>query len=179
VNYPPRSLPGFGRIPRMPEGSVIRPPVSPKLAIVFIGAALCLLPWTYYLMRSLPNETTAAHWRWAWVGFDVMLAWTAVGTAIRILMRSPKLVIVATVTGTLLIVDAWFDVLTAASGTERAVAICLAVFAEIPAAIFCLRIAFLVEGIFEQARPHLLEQGFKVEGKRLIPPDLDRRAPDA
>jgi hypothetical protein len=51
----------------------------------------------------------------------------------------------ATATATLLLVDAWFDVLTASTRTEFVLAIAEAAFVELPLAVLCLLLAHNAE----------------------------------
>ena len=83
----------------------------------------------------------ADHWRIAWVGFDVGLALTLAGVAVAVYRRSPWLEGVAIGATTLLVCDAWFDVLSARSHRELVASLVLAGFVEIPAAIVCFLIA--------------------------------------
>ena len=105
-----------------------------KLAPLLAAAALFLLPWAFWLARTLPATHTARHWALAWAGFDGGLALALASTAISAIRHSPWLVAAASATGTLLVVDAWFDVLTAAGGGELAVAAAEAVLVELPLA---------------------------------------------
>jgi hypothetical protein len=105
-----------------------------RLASALAGAALFLVPWAFWLARTLPASHTARHWAIAWAGFDGGLALALAATAISAIRRSPWLVAAASATGTLLVVDAWFDVLTAQSGGELALAAGEAVFVELPLA---------------------------------------------
>ena len=54
----------------------------------------------------------------AWAGFDVLLTLTLASTAYFALRRSRYLATAASATATLLVVDAWFDVLTT-PGVQR------------------------------------------------------------
>jgi hypothetical protein len=104
------------------------------LAIV----AAALVPWTAYLAVGLPMDHVAMHWRLAWVGFDVALAVMFATAAIASRRRSrmlPDLLVAASV---LLMCDAWFDVVTARSGSEFATAVAEALLAELPLALLCL-----------------------------------------
>ncbi|GGO87844.1 hypothetical protein [Wenjunlia tyrosinilytica] len=165
-------LPGFLRPPvllaqRM-RGS--DPVVPPWLALFFAAAALLLIPWTVWLFLSLPERPRAAHWQIAWGGFDTMLIITFVGAAYRILRRSPKGALVTSVAGTLLVVDAWFDVLTADSTDDVVIALVMAGLVELPVAAICFRTAFSIINVLEQARPYLLHAGFTLHHGRLEPP---------
>jgi hypothetical protein len=106
----------------------------------------------------------------AWGGFDVGLAAALSTTALLILRRSPLTQTAAAVAGTMLVCDAWFDVLTSRGSTNVAVAAVLALGAELPLAAFCFWIARSVERVLEDARPHLVAQGFTIRNRRLVPP---------
>ncbi len=136
----------------------------------FAGFALALLPWTAFLFISLPSRELANHWRIAWAGFDIGLAAAFLSTAALILRRSPLSEMAATVTATLLLCDAWFDVLTSRGTTTVAVAAAEAVFVELPLAFVCLWIARNVERVLVDARPYLEQAGFTIRGRRLAPP---------
>jgi hypothetical protein len=102
--------------------------------LVLIAASFALIPWTLWLTYSLPSRHVTRHYDIAWIGFDVALA-TAIGlTAYAALRRSRALVPLASATGTMLLCDAWFDVVTSWDGE----ALVLAVFAELPLALLCL-----------------------------------------
>ena len=109
-------------------------PRDPLLTLL-ASAALLETAWTIYIGWRLPRHYVANHWDLAWVGLDVaqivmllLAAWAAWrGRAVLILF--------AAVAGTLLLVDAWFDVTTARHGgfVESLV---FAVAIEIPSAAF-------------------------------------------
>jgi hypothetical protein len=103
-----------------------------------LGAiALLLVPWTLWLTFTLPTRHLTHHYRLAWVGFDVFLAAAFGATAIAALRASEWLQPLAAMTGTMLLCDAWFDVVTSATGDELNRAIFEALFAEIPLAALC------------------------------------------
>jgi hypothetical protein len=60
---------------------------------------------------------------------------------------SQYLPILATVAGTLLLCDAWFDTLTSNAGNELAMATFEAVAAEVPLALFCFWLAVDAESL--------------------------------
>jgi hypothetical protein len=64
------------------------------------------------LFLTLPRHYSANHWHVAWGGLDIALAIALTSTAVLTLRGSPLGEIAATVTATLLVSDAWFDVLT-------------------------------------------------------------------
>jgi hypothetical protein len=112
----------------------------PLLALTATG----LLPWTLWLTYSLPSRHVADHYDLAWVGFDIALLAAVSTTAICAVRSSQWLVPAAATTGTMLLCDAWFDVLTS-NANERLEAVLEAAFAELPLAAICWLIVFNVE----------------------------------
>jgi hypothetical protein len=106
-----------------------------------IGSGLALIPWLVVLAVGLPPSTTAAHWSTAWVGLDGLEAIGLITTGVLLNRRDPRRCLAAAVTATLLTVDAWFDVTTAAPGADQATAIAMAACLEIPLAIVCAVLA--------------------------------------
>lgn len=111
-----------------------RMPSLGRLAPALAAAALFLVPWAFWLARTLPATHASRHWALAWAGFDGALALALAVTALSAIRHSSWLVAAASATGTLLLVDAWFDVLTARGGSELAVAVAEAVLVELPLA---------------------------------------------
>ena len=108
---------------------------------VFALLAAAMVPWAIYLAITLPAKATARHYDLAWVGFDLallaVLAWTA-WTAFR---RSPTLTVAASMTATMLCVDAWFDVVTAPTHKDLVLALGMALVVEVPLAAVCIWLA--------------------------------------
>ncbi|MGA8724598.1 MAG: hypothetical protein WB565_06115 [Acidimicrobiales bacterium] len=115
-----------------------------RLAWVYAAAALVLMPWIVYLAITLPKRDLDTHYRAAWVGFDILLVFVITRTAYLAFRMDPRVQLPATATATLLIVDAWFDITTAGGRGATAEAIVLAIFFEIPAAIFSMYVAYWV-----------------------------------
>jgi hypothetical protein len=111
--------------------------LAPALAL----AAAFLLPWALWLTKTLPSSHVSRHWDLAWGGFDLGLALALALTATAALRSSPWLSAAASATGTLLLVDGWFDVLTAREGSELAVSASGAVLVELPLAALSFWIA--------------------------------------
>jgi hypothetical protein len=122
---------------------------APWVAPVFAVAALVLVPWIVFLVRSLPSTHAAAHWDIAWAGFDVALALLLFAVAVAAWRRSPWLEGAATAAAALLLVDAWFDILTSSTHVELAVAIGEAVLVELPLALLCLLLARDAERVLQ------------------------------
>jgi hypothetical protein len=116
-------------------------PVSPWVARLFALAAVVLLPWVVLLAFVLPSTARAAHWDLAWAGFDALLAGLLLAVAISAWRRSPWLEGAATASAALLFVDAWFDILTAATRTALWTAVVEAALVELPLAFICVVLA--------------------------------------
>ncbi|GAB3963716.1 hypothetical protein GCM10029978_022500 [Actinoallomurus acanthiterrae] len=110
-------------------------------ALVLIGAGLALLPWLFVLAFGLPATTVATHWSTAWAGFDGLEALGLIATGVLLRRRDPRGCLAAAATAPLPVVDAWFDVVTATPGGDRATSVAMAVFPELPLAITCTVLA--------------------------------------
>jgi hypothetical protein len=119
---------------------------------LFAVAAVVLVPWIAFLVRSLPSTHAASHWDIAWAGFDGGLALLLVAVAIAAQRRSSWLEGAATAAAALLVVDAWFDVLTSSSHLELGIAIGEAALVELPLAALCLLIARDAERVLRRGR---------------------------
>jgi hypothetical protein len=112
-----------------------------RLGWIFSVAAVALLPWIVYLAISLPRRDLDTHYRAAWVGFDCLLVFAIVRTAYMAFRVDLRVQIPAVATATLLIVDAWFDIATSDGRAAIFRALLLAVFFEIPAAVFSIYVS--------------------------------------
>lgn len=105
-----------------------------------------MIPWLFVLAATLPASTRAAHWSTAWTGLDGMEALGLLATGILAIRRNSRLCLAAAATGTLLVVDAWFDVTTAAPGPGAALALAMAACPELPLAALCAVLAIRAAG---------------------------------
>jgi hypothetical protein len=136
----------------------------------FVAAAVLMIPWIVVLFGVQHAGLVARHSRLVWGGFDCFLVLGFAVTAYRIATRSPRGAVTAAMTGTMLLIDAWFDVLTARRGSAVVLAVLMAVFAEIPCAAICFYVSRRIMALFEQAAPHLAAAGFRLVDGRLVPP---------
>jgi len=113
----------------------------PWLARAFVVAGLGMIPWLVLLATQLPASTVAAHWSTAWVGLDAMETVGLLATGTLLLRRDHRCCLAATVTGTLVFTDAWFDVATAAPGAAQLTAIVMAAVIEVPVSVLCAALA--------------------------------------
>ena len=104
-----------------------------------VGCGFAL--WTGFLAVTLPRRHVAVNWNVAWAGFDVALAVVLFLVAYGALRRRTWVQSAAAAAATLLVVDAWFDVVTAANGWDKVEAVALALSSELPLALVCLWIA--------------------------------------
>jgi hypothetical protein len=112
---------------------------------VFTAIGLAMLPWTIWLSTSLAPHHETEHWDLAWSGFDAGLAAAFLLTALAAWRRSPWVGACAAATGTLLVTDAWFDIVLESHADEVRNAVYLALFAELPIAALCFWIAYRTE----------------------------------
>ena len=102
--------------------------------IITMASCLALAVWIVYLALTLPRHFTSVHWRAVWVGLDIaeligfaMTAWAA-------WFQRQILILCMIVTGTLLVSDAWFDVMLDSGTPDAKMSFIAAVFAELPLA---------------------------------------------
>jgi hypothetical protein len=143
--------------------------VPPWIAPAFFLCAAILIVWAGFLILTLPRNYTANHWYVAWGGFDIGLGIALVATAVAVARRSPYAEVAAAVSGTLLVCDAWFDLLTSRTTSELVQAALEAALVELPLAALCFWMAINLAHAVEIARPFLRAAGFRIEN-RLLPP---------
>ena len=115
--------------------------ITPVLLLTSAG----LLPWTLWLTFTLPSRHVTTHYDVAWVVFDCALFCAFAATAWRTVKASQWLVPLAAVTGTMLVCDAWFDVVTSIGSGDALEAVLEAIFAELPLAGVCALIVYDAE----------------------------------
>ena len=115
------------------------------VALLLTAVAAGLVVWTLYLTYALPARHVTDHWRIAWAGFDLGLALALATTALGVAREAQWVDATAAVSATLLVTDAWFDIVLADPGGERVEAIVLAAIGEIPLALFCVWIVLNAE----------------------------------
>jgi hypothetical protein len=111
-----------------------QPALLRRARLVALAAGGFLLPWCAVLAVTLPATAQAQHWAMAWTGLDAAEAAAALTTAVLLGRGDRRASLPAAAAGTLLLVDAWFDVCTSAPGAGHAMALAEAGCAEIPLA---------------------------------------------
>ena len=158
--------------------------------LIFMGCCVVLAGWIVVLMLTLPKHYTASHWRSAWVGYDIALLAAFAATAWASWRERQVLVLCLTVTGTLLLCDAWFDLVLDIGTREFPMSVASAVIAELPLAFMLFSAArrlmlmgvgvvMKLEGIVQPVPP-LCRDPLFAEGlagtlpARYRPPDRER-----
>jgi hypothetical protein len=125
----------------------------PRWAIAALAlAAVGLVPWTLWLTISLPSRHVSDNYDVAWVGFDIALATAFALTVWTALRHAYWIVPAAAVTGTMLLCDAWFDIVTSHTSGERVEAVLEAIFAELPLAVVCALLVVDAERFLRRLR---------------------------
>ena len=83
------------------------------LIVTLIAGAILEIAWTVFLGWRLPRHYEANHWDLAWVGLDSAQVAMLLCSAWAAWKRRAVLIMFASAAGTLLLVDAWFDTVTA------------------------------------------------------------------
>jgi hypothetical protein len=109
---------------------------------VYIMLGLILVPWTIYIGTTLPKHHLSANWDVSWTGLDIGLAASLICTGLLAYAKSIWLIIAASTTGSILLVDAWFDVMSEKSASVMHQSIALALIFEIPLAFMSYYLAF-------------------------------------
>ena len=133
---------------------VDEPPDNARLVVwagpAFLLFSAVLVPWTIFLGFELPDRQESPHYNIAWVGFDVILLAVLALTGFFALRRSHLLAVGATAAATLLVVDAWFDVMTSPPGSQFLESLASAVLIELPLAAVCGWLAYHTEHLEEE-----------------------------
>jgi hypothetical protein len=141
---------------------------SPRWVAPFFSlAALGTLPWVIYLAFELPERSTSAHYNLAWVGFDCLLVFTMARTALLAWQGRRQVQLPAVATATLLLVDAWFDIMTS-SGAALMQALFFAFIFELPLAAISVYIARNVDRVVERAEHRLAQQAQSLLATHLL-----------
>ena len=102
--------------------------------LLMTACCIGLAGWIAILILTLPGRYTSSNWRAVWVGLDIaeLIGFAATGWAA---WRQRQVVIFfMTMTGTLLLCDAWFDLALDYGSSDFTTSILSAVLAEFPLA---------------------------------------------
>lgn len=124
------------------------PPVKPGaswkwdlMLVLIIGGCIILAAWIGYLTVSLPIFYHAGSWRGAWVGFDVAELVVFAITGWAAWRRRQVLIMCLIVLATLLLCDAWFDVVLNSRTAGFLSSLLSALLIELPIAVIAIVVA--------------------------------------
>jgi len=124
------------------------PSAAPRwVPFLFLLLAVGMVPWVIWLGLHLPAQQRSAHYRDAWVGYDIIELLALLTVAVTAVRGSRRLHESSLVAGVLLLVDAWFDVTTAAAGFALHAALADALLVELPLALLCLWVSQHAESV--------------------------------
>ena len=107
-----------------------------RLLALLVGAAVVLPPWIVYLAVSLPDQHDSEQWKLVWVGFDIALLACLVAAGWLGARRRRRAVPVLVANATLMLCDAWFDVMLSWHAADWWTSVVMAVVVEVPLAVF-------------------------------------------
>jgi hypothetical protein len=114
-------------------------PLSRRAELVgtgFLLIAAGMVPWTVFLGLSLPPRYDAGHWDLLWTGFDIGLILVLSYAAWAAWFHRQIVAATAIVSGTLLLCDAWFDIITSLGHRDEWVTMFTGLAGELPLAVF-------------------------------------------
>ena len=126
-------------------------PLPRWVGVLATACAILLLPWIAYLAVELPQQSRSAHYDVVWVGFDIAMFAALVGLGWCAWRRSTYTEMMAAITATMLVTDAWFDVVTANDNMRRMEAFASALLIELPLAALCAWVAQNAERLRRRA----------------------------
>jgi hypothetical protein len=117
------------------------PRVDPQLLrrrqiglLVLTGICAVLAAWIGILAVNLPVTFKIDHWRAVWVGLDIAELAGFAATVWASWKQRQLIIVFMVFTGTLLVCDAWFDIVLDAGTPDVTMSILAALFAELPLA---------------------------------------------
>ncbi len=131
------------------------PPPARWLPIVLAVAALALVPTLVVVLTVIPGVQTAHHLKIAWTGLDVFEVVALATTGFALQRRSAMTAVPATITGALLVCDAWINIVPA-TGAAFYEAVAMA-FVELPLAALSFWVATRHLGPSRSGRPQLTD----------------------
>jgi hypothetical protein len=104
---------------------------------LFGACSIVLVPWIAYIATTLPSRQLSPNYDIAWAGFDVLELCALAATAWFAFRRSRYLSTAAGAAAAMLVVDAWFDIMTTPP-PQLYQSIAAAVLIELPLAAVCI-----------------------------------------
>ena len=111
------------------------------ILVFIVASCIMLAAWIGVLAVTLPRFYHTGSWRGAWVGFDIGLLATFAATGWTAWRRRQLLIICLVVLATLLLADAWFDVVLDVRTAGFLPSLLSAVLVELPLAALAVFMA--------------------------------------
>ncbi|MFJ4186310.1 hypothetical protein [Kitasatospora sp. NPDC089509] len=105
------------------------------LGWALLAVAVLLFAWILVLGATTRGQAEVRNWSTVWVGMDVLQVAGLLATGRLLVRRSRLTALAAAAAATLLLLDAWFDVMTAEGGGAWYTALAMAFLVELPAAV--------------------------------------------
>ena len=109
--------------------------------VVIVASCILLAAWIGVLAVTLPRFYHTGSWRGAWVGFDIALLAAFAATGWAAWRRRQLLIISLVVLATLLLCDAWFDVVLDVQTAGFIPSLLSALLVELPLAMLAILMA--------------------------------------
>jgi hypothetical protein len=109
--------------------------------VFIVGSCIVLAAWIGVLAVTLPKFYHTGAWRGAWVGFDVGLLAAFAATGWTAWRRRQLLIVCLVVLATLLVCDAWFDVVLDVATSGFLTSLLSALLLELPLAALAIFMA--------------------------------------
>lgn len=109
-----------------------------RMLTVMLACCVGLGAWIVYLAISMPTGYQSRAWSAAWVGFDILLLLALTGTIVAAMLGRQIVIMLAVFTATLLLCDAWFDIVLDWGTSDVWGSLASAAFVEVPLAAFLL-----------------------------------------
>jgi hypothetical protein len=133
-----------------------------RMIDLLVVTCLGLIPWIVLLGVTLPRRYVADHWALAWVGYDVALLSALAVTAWAAWRRRQIVIVAALVTGTMLVIDAWFDIVTESTTRDLIISIVTAALGELPLAVLAFAGAFRLISLTTHTARSLAGEGIDI-----------------
>jgi hypothetical protein len=109
--------------------------------VFIVGSCILLAAWIGVLAVTLPRHFHTGAWRGAWVGFDVGLLAAFAATGLTAWRRRQLLIVCLVVLATLLVCDAWFDIMLDVNTSGFVASLLSALLVELPLAALAIFMA--------------------------------------
>ncbi|MFG2824459.1 hypothetical protein ACGFX4_34145 [Kitasatospora sp. NPDC048365] len=106
-----------------------------RLSAALVAVAVLLFAWILVLGSTTRGQAEVRNWSVVWIGVDLLQAAGLVATGLLLVRRSRLVALVAAGTSAVLLLDAWFDMMTAEGGGAWYVALAMAFLVELPASL--------------------------------------------